>query len=252
MPMFKGQVSFVARIAAQYITFPKVTATSTSANVEGIEIESTHEHAEEIKGTVHITGVASEGLGMAVATEAIEDALNRLVYDHGVSIEPARIVSSQFEPVAPPPGPGLHLHLGTGYLYITGGDVRAIRGLAPAGIQATLEAAAPPGERHFWLYRSARASTTQIEEFLHLYSMLLELVDGKQTAVDAFITQVEPTVAKSVSPKDGKTVETVYTRLRNEVGHRRPGTTMQGTRAEMVAHVDGLRKVVRAAIAAFP
>jgi hypothetical protein len=250
--VFKGQVSFVARIAAQHITFPKVTAKSTWANVQEIEIESTHEHGEEIKGTVHITGVASESFGIEVATEAIEDALNRLVYEYDVSIEPARIASSQFEPMAPAPGSGLHVHLGTGYLHIKGGDVRAIRGLAPAGIQAMLEAVQSPGERHFWLYRSARASTTQIEEFLHLYSMLLHLVSGRQKEVDAFITEVEPTVAKSVSPMDGKTVETIYTRLRNEVGHRRPATTMQGTRAEMVAHVDGLRKVVRAAIAAFP
>jgi hypothetical protein len=49
--MLKGQVSFMARIAAQHITFPKVTAKAPWPNVETIEIESTHEQAEEIKGT---------------------------------------------------------------------------------------------------------------------------------------------------------------------------------------------------------
>jgi hypothetical protein len=252
IPMFKGQASFVAHVTAQHITFPKVVAKSPWTNVETIEIESIHEHAEEITGTVHVTGVASEALGIVVATEAIEDALNRLVFDHGVSIGPARITSSQFEPVARATGPGLHLHLGTGYLHISGGDIRVTRGLTPAAIQGTLEAAAPAGERHYWLYRSARASMTQVEEFLHLYSMLLQLVGERQSAVDAFILHVESSVPTSVSPRDGRTVETVYTRLRNEVGHRRPGTTMQGTRAEMAAHIDGLRRVVRAAVAASP
>lgn len=248
---FKGQVSFIARAAGQHITFPKVTAKAPWPNVMSIEMESTHSNAEEIAGTVYVTDVASEAEGMDIAAAAIEDALNRLVFAHGVSIETPEVTGSRFEPVNPVPSPGLNIGALSGYLRIKGGSVRAIRGLQAADIRSTLEAAAPPGERHYWRYRSSRASSTHVEEFMHLYSMLLELVGEKQERVDAFIRQVEPGVAMSISCHTGKP-ETIYTRLRNEVGHRRPGTTIQSTRAEMVANIGGLREIVRAAIKAFP
>ena len=55
---------------------PKVTAKSAWTNVEAIEVESIHERAEEIKGTVRVSRVSSEGFRHARATVPQEVALS--------------------------------------------------------------------------------------------------------------------------------------------------------------------------------
>jgi hypothetical protein len=47
-------------------------------------------------------------------------------------------------------------------------------------------------------------------------------------------------------------METVYTRLRNEFGHRRTGVDLQNTRKEMQANMDALISLVKDAIAEQP
>ncbi len=81
---------------------------------------------------------------------------------------------------------------------------------------------------------------------MHLYRLLLELAGDKQKAVDRLIVRMEPSVPQSASPHGG--TETVYTRLRNELGRKRAGARMEATKKAMAEQLPALRRVVRAAV----
>jgi hypothetical protein len=93
-------------------------------------------------------------------------------------------------------------------------------------------------------------TTNAVERFLHLYHILLLFHNDRQDDVDAFIVAQDPNVPQTPSPllsKKGK-AETVYTRLRNELAHRRPGVNLDDTKREMEDHWPGLMELVRVAI----
>jgi hypothetical protein len=75
------------------------------------------------------------------------------------------------------------------------------------------------------------------------------LFNDKQPAVDAFIVGEEPAVSQTPDPRPGHTnMETVYTRLRNELGHKRPGVNLDVTKEEMAKHLGGLIALTKRAI----
>ena len=99
------------------------------------------------------------------------------------------------------------------------------------------------------LYSAYRFSCNQsdaVARYMFLYNILLQLHNDSQTQVDDFIRREEPAVAQSPSPRSG--METIYTRLRNEVGHRRPGVTPEQTRTEMESKMTGLQELTKRAI----
>jgi|SRR5215203_5100626 len=97
-------------------------------------------------------------------------------------------------------------------------------------------------------YRFAGNLSDPVARFMFLYNILLQLNDDNQTQVDAFIRTEMPSVPLSPRPDRRKIVETIYTRLRNEVSHRRPGITPEQTRKEIQANVAPFQELVRTAI----
>lgn len=85
----------------------------------------------------------------------------------------------------------------------------------------------------FWAYRFAGYQDDPVARFMFLYNILLQLNSDNQTKVDDFVRSEEPDVAQTPSPYRPSVMETVYTRLRNEVGHGRAGTTPEQTQAEI-------------------
>lgn len=242
--MFSGRVDFVARVLDGRTTFQRTLITSSIKGVQSIELES--QTADDVSGTVLIEEVTSEDAGLEQAKSAIAIALNRLSYFYDMVIEPQRITASNFSPLNPPAG---HITLGTGRIAIVGHALRIMQGMHPTAVKLQLEELMPPGENNFALFRSARLSLGPVEEFMQLYSILLGLLGDKQSAVDEFIVLKEPGVIQAASPKGTGKLETTYTRLRNELAHKRAGSSIEATKADMSAYLSGLRIVVKAAIA---
>jgi hypothetical protein len=135
--------------------------------------------------------------------------------------------------------------------YTNAGKVRL--GLSDiTGLKAELEQPAPPGERNFRLFRSALQSASSVEEFMHFYNIMLMLFDddqpGAQGRVDEFIRREEPGVASTPHPRFPNVHETLYTRLRNELGHNRKDVNLDHTKAEMRKHLGGLISLTKRAI----
>jgi hypothetical protein len=137
------------------------------------------------------------------------------------------------------PPPGDHIQLDVGEFLLLGEDLRVVLGVSALHLQAKLEQASPDGESRFGLFRAARQSTGPVEEFMHLYNLLLMICNEDQGKVDAFVRREEPGVPQTPSPHRPGVMETVYTRLRNELGHTRKGVNLQNTKAEMANRLGG-------------
>jgi hypothetical protein len=246
--MFDGTVRFFAEIKKTGLTFPAVDVDLQQPNVDHLSLVAPD--GKHIEATVHLRSVPSEGEGKRIATEAVESALDRLSIAERVSINNAVLMSSQFVALATQAG-GPHV-LATVALHLSGSAL-VERGISAATVTADLEQAAPPGERNFRLFRAALQSASPVEEFMHLYNILLMIFGDRQAAVDAFIVRQDPGVPQSQHPmKAPGQMETIYTRLRNEFGHQRPGVDLSQTKQEMANRVGNLAELTRTAIAQNP
>lgn len=116
-----------------------------------------------------------------------------------------------------------------------------------------LEKGTIKGEKEYYpMYRSAVATDDAIARYMLLYMILLYIFDDSQNKVDKFIRTQDSGVEYKDKPKGFNGKETVYTRLRNQIGHRRKDTSIEDTRTEMNRHVQGLERLVKVAIEVVP
>jgi hypothetical protein len=142
----------------------------------------------------------------------------------------------------------------TGSLTTVGNHSKVSLSFPCADLKPILEEAAPTGERYFPFLRSARLSTSPVEEFMRLYNILLMLFNDEQAEIEKFIFEQNPGVRSEMRPKFKRPrrksleKETIYTRLRNELGHNRTGGNLDKTQAEMKKCLDELRALTKRAI----
>ena len=246
--MLRGIVKFRAKIVDvdKEVTFPLVEFNPNEPGVGKVEIEGPN--GSEILNAVHLTAVANSEDGIAVATKVHMATLDRISFFHGIAIENGHVTESEFSPKDPPTPGEFRITPGTGHYSVNGQPVKFSVGLSTARLKPELEQAAPPGERNFRLFRSARQSTSPVEEFMHLYNILLMLVDETQAKVDEFILRENPGVPLTPHPLRPNVSETLYTRLRNELAHKREGVNLENTKAEMKQHLGGLIALTKRAI----
>jgi hypothetical protein len=189
---------------------------------------------------------------MAIATKVHMAALDRISFHYDIALEDGRVIESGFSPIDPPPTGEYRISPGTGYYFIEGHDAKFTRGLSSVRLKTELEQSTPPGERNFGLFRSARQSTGPVEEFMHLYNLMLMFFDdsrpGAQARLDKFIRREEPGVTSTPDPRRPRVHETVYTRLRNEFAHKRPDVNLDDTKAAMKRNLCGLITLTKRAI----
>jgi hypothetical protein len=89
----------------------------------------------------------------------------------------------------------------------------------------------------------ARSEIDNVSRFMFLYNLALQMHSNNQKVLDEAILRIEPSCAVSPSPRfEGN--ETIYARLRNQVGHRRDGTNIEATRKEIDEMVNKFQEVV--------
>lgn len=108
----------------------------------------------------------------------------------------------------------------------------------------------PERNLYYSLYRFASQFTDPISRYLILYGTLLLLTGDSQKNADNFIRSNEkgvlekPSRARNVNGK----METIYTYLRNEIGHPPKTKKMEDTLKEVKEKVNGLASLVKTAI----
>ena len=121
-------------------------------------------------------------------------------------------------------------------------------------IHALLERDDHAGYAYYEMFRSALGLTDPLSRFMGIYNIVLQLSGDRQEHVDTFVLSVQPKVPthQPHGRRSSGTRETLYTRLRNEVGHVRSGTTIEATKSEMATHIGGLIEVAKELIGRQP
>jgi hypothetical protein len=238
--MLKGTVTFRTRIKSDGVRFLLVEFNPHLPRVDKVEIEAPNGY--EIVATIHLTSVASPQEGRELAAKVHMAALDRIAFNHSIGLETPQRTGEQYWP---PTEVNAFADVGTRFGLVFGIDA--------AQVKTEIEQVAPPGEQNYGLFRSARQSLSPVEEFMHLYHILLMIYNDNQKDVDAFIISEDPAVPQSQHPlkKPGLT-ETVYTRLRNELAHKRAGVNLDNTKSEMASRLGGLIALTKRAIELHP
>ena len=250
--MVRGTVKYRARIVdtERGLTIPeKCDFNLNKTGVEKVEVECPA--GTEMVITVHFTAVDNEEMGIAIASEIHKSILDRISVSRDIAIENGQ-PETALSPVNPQNGV---ITVPTGSLTTVSNHSKVSLSFRCDDLKPILEEAAPTGEHYFAFFRSARLSTSPVEEFMHLYNILLMLFDDEQAGVEEFIFEQEPGVQwkqrpEVKRPKRRKPLkrETVYTRLRNELGHKRPDVNLDDTKAEMTKCLSELRTLTKRAI----
>ncbi|EHJ48300.1 hypothetical protein DFW101_2295 [Solidesulfovibrio carbinoliphilus subsp. oakridgensis] len=105
------------------------------------------------------------------------------------------------------------------------------------------------------MYAAALGKKGLGERHMYLYSILLDLTgDKRQSCVEKLILKLEPRVDTYVVEKEGKAKgsrETLYTKLRNEIGHPRQGAFVRTTGKEIEQCIERFQALVKKAIKDF-
>jgi hypothetical protein len=245
--MLKGTVIFRTRIKSNGLRFPLVEFNPNVPGVDKVEIEAPNGY--EIHAAVYLSSVASPNEGRELAAKVHMAALDRIAFTHDVGIENPQRISEQY---SPPVVVDATVSVGSRFVLVPGID--------PTQLKDELERPSPPGENNYGLFRSARQSVSPVEEFMHLYHILLMLCNDDQAAVDSFIKSQDPSVRETPQPpikrprkaRPHVVMETVYTKLRNQLAHKRPGVNLDTTKSEMGTHLGGLIALTKRAIALHP
>jgi len=86
-----------------------------------------------------------------------------------------------------------------------------------------------------------------VSRFISLYTLLLHRCSDKQKSVDKAIISIDPTVSQFKSPKN-KGYETIFTKLRNELSHKRKNVNILKTHNEIRMNIDRLEQIVKSFI----
>jgi hypothetical protein len=189
--MFNGTVDFVAKIKGNGLTFPLFDFNPNEPGVVRVELEGPN--GDEIRSTVHLAAVASENDGRVLARKVVTAALSRITYLRQVAIEDARRTGDHFVPAIQQHGVhavAINMNL------ILSDAAHVVVGVAPAVLKAALEQPSPPGEPNFGLFRSALQSTGPVEEFMHLYNIMLTRRDAHE-GVSAYERRMTTRAASS-------------------------------------------------------
>jgi hypothetical protein len=100
--MYKGTVTFSARIKGDGLTFPSCEFNPGEPGVDKVVIEC--RNGDEILSTVYLASVATHEEGKAIAVKVHNVVLDRISFHHNIAIEDGQITGTEFSELNPPAG----------------------------------------------------------------------------------------------------------------------------------------------------
>lgn len=250
--MLSGYQSYSINLTGYYyLTLPpfEVSATGFPA-VEKVEVSSPNEKQVLVKVSFKqiATPEDADSIGQIIAAQVAD----RLAFGYKISAGDPMQADSSFE--QRDVSGAVHAFVSNSLGLSTSGCFT--HKATPADVpklKPSIEASEPKKDPYYAQFRWIMCQDDPVARFMHLYKILLSLEGGpnnSQKPVDAFIVGLESGVQQVFNshPKVNRN-ETIYTRLRNEVGHEITGTTPASTRQGMEQHVEKLADHVKAAIA---
>jgi len=239
--MVTGTYEFIVPVSG--LRLEQIGIAYPHPSVEKIVLD-THDE-KQITVVFHLTDVFTEEVADAVARDILASIINRLAFELDLSIGEPHLSGFSLPKDA------------SGSSYTVSKSVLAMWDvLAP-----TIVVDAPRQQELAMLleqpfaradlqsaYRFAINQSDAVARFMFLYNILLQLHNDEQGQVDDFFRVRTVSISQSPRPDKPHIMETVYTRLRNEVSHTRAGVTPDQTRTEIAANVAAFQALEKVAI----
>ena len=248
--MYGGVVKLKADyedLRGENFSFPRLEYKPSETALELVEVEA---DSARFYWRVHIASVKSREGGRRFACEVAESAINRIVFREELKfgsvvvamdgLERLGSISSSYDLECAPATGCVDGRVNLSFL-------RSPELIRKEVLQWMKEESSWRDD-FYGFFRAATQSSSPVEEFMHLYHILLMVCLDEQSRVDALILDVCPCTEKSCSPKGKEKKETIFTRLRNEFAHRRKDVDILGVKRRMAEIVPDFRGIVRQAI----
>lgn len=247
--MYQGQVDYTAKI--QGIIFEPFEIEGACQSVSRILLEATTEG--NLKISFFVFDVESANDACRLTQGIVVDIIDKLSFELGVPISnPQLSGATVIQEIESGKGSNSKIIDVHGIDSLTFScRVAVVKKLSSEpinNIRAFLEEQDVSHLRFFSVFRSALNNDDPVVRFMMLYKILLHKFGDNQREVDQFIRVSEPGVPETPRPDKPEIMETVYTRLRNEIGHVRPSAVPEQTRNEIAIWVNPLVGLVKKAI----
>lgn len=245
------------RTETEGVTFSNETVPSSQWPVDEIEIE-TPDHEDDNRMhplliRAHIQAVEASKEEILLRTDQIVEALiDRLALIEGCYVADPKVTEDTLQ--EDNQEGDVTVNVRAKVPVATALQARATVQRTPENTRNRLEQAirdAGEDHPHFQAFRLALRDENVVQRYLGLYRILNGLC-GSQKDVDEFIREQVEDVEESESPQTAQP-ETVFTRLRNEIGHYREheydeDIDLRETVSEMEDRLEELKTLVRTAI----
>lgn len=115
-------------------------------------------------------------------------------------------------------------------------------------LSAALQQPPKISDSHLLLFRFSILQDDPVTKFMFLYNLMLSLNNDCQKKLDKHILTLDDQVPVTLDPRNSNKRETLFTRLRNEVAHSRPGRDQIATATEIERHVGEFELIVQKAL----
>lgn len=245
------QAYTIAIVGDRILEFPQFEITHPSfPDVEKTEITSSNERQIMVK--VVFRQVPTEEDADIVSRLIATQVADRLAFEYQIGAADPMKGPSHFEDLSSGKSPAKASN--TFPMFMPAHEVETITSADIPRLRPIIELDEPNKDVYYSQLRWILVQVDPIAQFMHLYKILLSLVGGtrhKQEPVDNFIAARDTSVQRVYNSFTNRS-ETIFTRLRNEIGHEIAGTTPSSTRSGMEQHLRQLVNHVKAAIAQIP
>lgn len=246
----KGTLTYRANVSGfEPVVFSEFTIQSEDPAIKRFAVAAEDNHPPRIVVTVDFEDVPSEEAAMVIAAPEVRRILDRIAFHFNLSVAASGLPQTQFIKAAED---GASTVVGkTSHstdCFISGTQPRPLEKSAQESLQDFLERPPSPADAKYAEFRDALKSDDIVERYMFLYALLLREKGPSQPKLDTFVRSVGPNVPLRLSTNPrapSGTMETIYTKLRNEIGHVCPGRTLEDTRREMEQHLANLMELVR-------
>lgn len=203
-----------------------------------------------IKLTILIQNVPTPADAFNLSVQYAKKAMSRMAFHFAIGLDDPIVGTLELEEAYD--GKTSWIYAATVSMTIAAHQTYALVESDLLAMKQNLKDYSHSSDAKFELLRDATRCSDTTEQFMCLYALLYDWQGNSQQNVDIFIIandpdpQPQPSAIRSSGSREPR--DTIYTRLRNVIGHYRSGQSLEGTRQAMQQRLHGLILLARLTI----
>ena len=252
--MFNGSIEYLAEMKGHRFDPIDLLPPPDSKNITKVEIKC--EDPDKIKIIFNVVEVESWEQVDSMTFDLVNNYLDLISFHFGVCIENPTVTGGTLkrEIISEDGSVSANIMPRTGSVVAKGyvGSVVTFKIKDKEKLTNILKSeVTSEKKRYIRSFRTTLQNSDPVVRYMSLYKILFEIFNDKQEQVNYFIRKIDPNIIQTPRPDKPHIMETIYTRLRNEMSHTRSNVNDLNTKNEIKQNVSGLVNIVKEAIQQF-